>query len=925
MNKTYKSGMMALSAFVFFISCSESESLQQAHLSTDQINFIASMAHQWDANTKSAPQNPSSRSAGVRDNEAPIHVNANLAKPLYLHPVVQDGIHIWSKQGTPITRSGAPIEDVEQERVVQTRGSKKNDLSAYSNFGVTALYQNEGTYVSLFDDATATNSGKYWNIPDASNHTWPINSKVSFHAYAPHSSKSNSMLKSSPDFTNVQTNIHYTASSADADIVNQPDLIVATNAAKRSETDANTPVDLQFSHALTAVSFAMSSDLADVIGDGAQLTSVSLQNIPNEGDCQLIAQDDKHTSSSAIWKLDSDKKGTYTFDLSEKNVIVGSDLALTDDKKTLMMIPQTLPDGAKLEFTFMLNGQSQVLTVNLNGQVWGAGKSVIYKLSAKAINTLDATDVTYPSTWTASSFPKESFTTNDAIGLYVVDKNNQIVEKNVKLTLGSNSKWTTDKKFLKLAGYKYFAYYPYNSDNSDAQNVNTSASDASTFFADKISKWNPAQDQHSALLSQDLQVATGVVAGDASTLKFSMEHSMGLAVLNLESKNIAKTRRFKNNSYTYYYPNLTGRVTTEPTKDTDYTDDATPQSVSASTTFSGNIPYKTSTANRYLQIVKPSTDISFKASDESGKPRSAWGTLTPYTFKVAKNAVMSKEIKTDADFYYLARVYTCTQKVEEFTAPVAGVYKLECWGSQGGTTVGKGIPGKGGYCIGAYSSLKNDILYICVGNCGSFGTHSYNNNPGLELSIGFPGGGATHISIKNGGELITFKTHQEDVLIVAGAGGSCDLDSYISGCGGYGGGDIGGNGTSSYPLYYGKEDDGSVNGGTSSRGGETGYYHPYTTYKSYDGSFGIGGYGYGVLPDVGINYGGQGGGGWYGGGGATLAGSGGGGSSYGNIKSLVPDSYKTIDGDHEMPSPSGGTEIGHSGDGACIVTQLSFK
>lgn len=682
MNKTYKSGMMALSAVVFLTSCSENESLQQAHLSTDQINFIASMAHQWDANTKSAPQNPSSRSAGVRDNEAPIHVNANLAKPLYLHPVVQDGIHIWSKQGTPITRSGAPIEDVEQERVVQTRGSKKNDLSAYSNFGVTALYQNGDAYESLFSDAIATNSGKYWNIPDASNHTWPIGSEVSFHAYAPHSSESNSMLRSKPDPTNVQTNIHYEAKVSTADIEKQPDLIVATNAEQRSKTAANTPVALQFSHALTAVSFAMSSDLVDVIGDGAQLTSVSLQGIPNEGDCQLIAQDDKHTSSSAIWKLDSDKKGTYTFDLSAKNVSVGSNLALTDDNQTLMMIPQTLPDGAKLEFTFKLNSQTQVLTVDLGGQVWGAGKSVIYKLSAKAINTLNATDVTYPSTWTASSFPKTSFSKNDndAIGLYVVDKKNQIVEKNVKLTLGSDGKWTTGKKFLKLAGYKYFAYYPYNSDD---QKVNPSASDASTFFADKISKWNLAQDQHSALLSQDLQVATGVVGQDASTLKFSMEHSMGLAVLNLESKDIAKTRRFKNNSYTYYYPNLTGRVTTKPTKDTDYTDDTATEPVSASTTFSGNIPYKTSTANRYLQIVKPSTDISFKASDESGKPRSAWGTLTPCTFNVAKNAAVSKDIQTDAEFYYLARVYTCTQSVETsktaFIAPTNTEYILECW------------------------------------------------------------------------------------------------------------------------------------------------------------------------------------------------------------------------------------------------------
>lgn len=815
MNKTYKSGMMALSAVVFLTSCSENESLQQAHLSTDQINFIASMAHQWDANTKSAPQNPSSRSAGVRDNEAPIHVNANLAKPLYLHPVVQDGIHIWSKQGTPITRSGAPIEDVEQERVVQTRGSKKDNLIRdYSNFGVSALYPNGNAYESLFSDATATFTGKYWNIPNASNNsTWPIDSKVSFHAYAPHSSESNSMLKSSPDLTNVQTNIHYEAKVSSVDIENQPDLIVATNAAQRSKTAANTPVALQFSHALTAVSFAMSSDLADVIGSGAQLKSVSLQNIPNEGDCQLIAQDDKHSSPSTIWKLDYDndknKKGTYTFDLSTKNITVGSDLALTDDNQTLMMIPQTLPDGAKLEFTFMQNGQRQVLTVNLNGEVWEAGKSVIYKLSAKAINTLDATDVTYPSTWTASSFPKSSFTTNDAIGLYVVDKNNQIVESNVKLTLGSDNKWTTNKKFLKLAGYKYFAYYPYKPDD---QKVNTSASDASTFFADKISNWNPAQDQHSALLSQDLQVATGVVGQDASTLKFSMEHSMGLAVLNLESKNIAKTRRFKNNSYTYYYPNLRKPGATEPKegKDEDYTDDTATEPVSASTTFSGNIPYTTSTANRYIQIVKPvkpsSTGISFEASDEPGHPRSAW----KYTFNdVAKNTAVSKDITTDAEFYYLARVYTCTQSVETsktaFIAPTNTEYILECWG--GGSNVAVHYSGtissgvNGGYSKGKMVMSNNQTIYIVVGGGGASnngllgGNGGYNGGgngaKGFKYAGGAGGGGATHIANKSCllKDLNTNDIAKQLIIVAGGAGGSA-----VHGrSNGYGGGQDGGS------------------------------------------------------------------------------------------------------------------------------------
>ena len=627
MNNTYKSGMMALCAVAFFISCSESESLQQAHLSTDQINFIASMAHQWDANTKSAPQNPSSRSAGVRDNEAPIHVNANLAKPLYLHPVVQDGIHIWSKQGTPITRSGAPIEDVEQERVVQTRGSKKNDLIRdYSNFGVSALYPNGNAYESLFSDATATFTGKYWNIPNASNNsTWPIDSKVSFHAYAPHSSESNSMLSSSPDLTKVQTNIHYTASSAD--IEKQPDLIVATNAAQRSKTAANTPVDLQFSHALTAVSFAMSSDLAEVIGTSAKLTSVSLMGIPNEGDCQLIAKDGKHDSSSANWKLSS-ATDTYTFNLSTKNVTVGSNMALTDDYQTLMMIPQTLPDGAKLEFTFMLNGQPQVLTVPLNGQKWEAGKSVIYKLSAKAINTLDATDVTYPSTWTASSFPKESFTPNDAIGLYVVDKNNQIVESNVKLTLGSDNKWTTSKKFLKLTGYKYFAYYPYN--NSDAQMVNPSASDASTFFASKISSLSPASVQNTkeALLAQDFQVATGVVGKDASTLTFLMEHAMGLAVLNRESK-----------SLDHFY-------TLQGYEDYTWSNGSVP--MTANGTFSSGQKLFSTTATQGIMVVAPNSTVTF-TNTSNGKDE--WKT-TSVSIKINEgNKVYSDEAKLKLQHY----------------------------------------------------------------------------------------------------------------------------------------------------------------------------------------------------------------------------------------------------------------------------------
>lgn len=673
MNKTYKSSMMALSAVVFLTSCSESESLQQAHLSTDQINFIASMAHQWDANTKSAPQNPSSRSAGVRDNEAPIHVNANLAKPLYLHPVVQEGIHIWSKQGTPITRSGAPIEDVEQERVVQTRGSKKNDLSDYTSFNVSAVNTHDNPESLFFGYQKAasvtSNSTTTWHVSDDGIKCWPVApATLSFYAYAP---TDNSMVSSGADATGVKT-VHYKASTSA--VTDQPDLIVSSAADSRQSNAKPAAVNLPFYHALTAVTFSV--DAAMMPGT---LTKVELVNVNTEGDCTMTASATPSTPSFS-WSNQT-TPSTFSFDFNQP--VGSSAVTLTSGEKTLMMVPQELPADAKVNFTFTLNnGVSQTLSAPIggNGKTWEAGKSIIYKLSTNAISTISATSVSFPTTWNdiavtsatdKVSYPKSTFDNGESIGLYVVDDAGQLVGSNIKLTKNTDG-WKLDgnDKFMLLTRYKYFAYYPYSDTKAPA--VNTGATNTATeFFVNTTSSLSPASVQNTkeALLAQDFQVAKGIVGSDASTLTFPMEHSMGLAVLNLTNRDIAMTRRFYTNNYTYYYPDLPGHATTKPTKRTednkgDYTDDAAKETVSASTNFSGNIPYKIPDTNRYLQIVKPSTAISFKASDESGKPRSAWGTLTPYTFNVAQNKAVSENIQTDAEFYYLARVYTCTQSVE---------------------------------------------------------------------------------------------------------------------------------------------------------------------------------------------------------------------------------------------------------------------
>ena len=255
----------------------------------------------------------------------------------------------------------------------------------------------------------------------------------------------------------------------------------------------------------------------------------------------------------------------------------------------------------------------------------------------------------------------------------------------------------------------------------------------------------------------------------------------------------------------------------------------------------------------------------------------------------------------------------CTQKVEEFTAPYAGTYKLQCWGAQGDNS------GKGGYSEGIWkSTIDKNALYVCVGQVGGiYGSPSYNNKPDniTWFSVGISGGGSTNITTTNRGELKNFASpdFRKEVLIVAGGGGGLEWDGRSGAGGGFDGKD--GNPTTT-GARKGK-------GGSKDSGGITGVLPGDT---SVNGMFGVGGYGYAYSDELKcIDYGAQGGGGWYGGGGASCAGAAGGGSSY--IGGVTDG--KTIAGDdteQKQPTPDGNSkQVGQSGDGACVITQLSFN
>ena len=914
MKKTYKSSLLALSVLASFTSCSESESLQQANLSKDKITFHATLDNSW---KPMSPASSSRAAIAAATEKGPIVVPTPFGKPLYLHSVVQETADL---QQAAATTRGAMQE-----------GTTLNNTYYNNSFGVTAISNSNGTNTALFINQKASkNNEDIWEIEDKTNSRWPFDALVSFHAYAPFNDATDGMWSVTTDAEKVKTKIKYTAKSGETEIPSQPDIIVATNAESRSVSSDDKAVELKFSHALTAVNFAISQDLTEIFHtgatDGSKLKSITLSGIPNEGTCELAAKEGSPKTALQNWTLATDangkKTGSYTFNLENKNITIGESYALTsnDDKNILMMIPQDL-NGTKAQLTFVLDIKGkgdQTFTFDLSNQTWLPGTSVTYKLSASAINHLENAEVKFPDTWKDTeqakySYPKTDFKEGESIGLYVVNSNNTIEGENLKCVKQADGSWKIgdgNTKYLKLKNYKYFAYYPY---KAAVPTVDVTKDKADGFFADKITNWNPVKEQKTedVLLSQDLQVGEGVIDNDASTLTFNMAHSMGLAVLNLENKDIPKTRRFVNNNYTYYYPDLPGRVTTEPTKGTDYTDDNTKQTVRASAAFLGNIPCssKITTAVRYLQIVKPSTDVSFKASDEPGNPRSAWGTHTSYTFNVAQNAAELKSITTDADFYYLARKYDCTQNVETFTALEGGTYLLECWGAQGmyfPPTNPNLYGGKGGYATGMYTMNKGTSIYICVGGY----TNGYNNKiPNVNIDWN-AGGGATSITTTDRGELSNFNSYRSEVLLVAGGGGAQDAgESDPFPVAGVGGGSEGGHASGS-----------GCNGGGAGQGGPGANGYRNTSYmpNDYKAGFGYGGVASSNRSGW-VDFGAQGGGGYYGGGGTQQAGPAGGGSSY--YKGVGVTSGTTIAGNGYQPSPNGDTQqLGQSGSGHCVIS-----
>lgn len=154
-----------------------------------------------------------------------------------------------------------------------------------------------------------------------------------------------------------------------------------------------------------------------------------------------------------------------------------------------------------------LDGQQRILTVNVD-------QRGVTRAEVDSLNT--------------------TFTNNDAIGIYVVDEEGNILYDNAYCSL-YDGVWYTDIYYnSNFSNYKFFAYYPYNYE-LDTSKLDLSASDATEFFSEYISEFEPQEDQSEleGYMASDLMTSLGTYNSDTGTVTFKMDHEMGLAIITV--------------------------------------------------------------------------------------------------------------------------------------------------------------------------------------------------------------------------------------------------------------------------------------------------------------------------------------------------------------------------------------------------------
>lgn len=242
----------------------------------------------------------------------------------------------------------------------------------------------------------------------------------------------------------------------DSDVSKQVDLLVA----KSFDVVGNTSsVALDFKHALTAVKFAIGT-----IKGFTKITKIVISGVKNSGTLSLDGDNWNLDESTADYTIAIAKE----IDLSTSGDITGSSNDL------MLLMPQILPSGAKLEVTMTNDIGTKTFSTDLTGE-WKKGYTVTYQLSVDRVAGEFHFEVT-PST---SSIPKEGGDIELKVKSYY-----QIADGGAQVPIPWSGTYNIDSNQYTLSGDGSISdeirkiYVPANTHKTLLQSINYSYSNA---------------------------------------------------------------------------------------------------------------------------------------------------------------------------------------------------------------------------------------------------------------------------------------------------------------------------------------------------------------------------------------------------------------------------------------------------------------
>lgn len=285
--------------------------------------------------------------------------------------------------------------------VSNTTRATVTDLNALQGVGFTVNAYNTGTTkmtdvaahteMKSFMAETAEYKENAWSL--SKSYYWPITGYIQFFAYGnPGKDAATKLVYNAPGTDNVYPSITYEVS----DVTEQTDLVVATVVNANKTDNGTAGVSLTFQHALAQINFTLKG--ADAYTYTVRALSIS--GVHKKGTLSF--------DNLAAWNDLTADVATYNYTIDANGIELGAEGTAMDG--AWMLMPQTLPDDAKINVTYDVTSTTEGIiaqgvssNVNLKGtQDWLAGKKLRYSLTLSNAGEKIKMDVMSVNGWSAT-------------------------------------------------------------------------------------------------------------------------------------------------------------------------------------------------------------------------------------------------------------------------------------------------------------------------------------------------------------------------------------------------------------------------------------------------------------------------------------------------------------------------------------------